>query len=386
MLHRAGDDRADLLDMAGGLGTGISELSDFLCDNSESFSGGSGPCSLNGGIDGNQIRRRGDGQDVFGQKIDLLHTSALFDRFIQNTHDFLRFRKDCFFVFLCGLLHLFRPPAHIHRVGGDCRAFPAHPAGIRLRVCSVVPDGSGVAGDFFKSGGQFIGQPGQLMYMVAGCSGTISDFSHDSSGAPGTVLKRLHGVPNRGDDGCPDDAESGKYKEKPCEQCGGAGYKRNKIYEGKAVSRRRSLPADRFVKGIDFFLSCISEKRYVAVGLRIGRLRPAVCTGTDKEDERVLKRVVIFQKHAVGFFLFRGDTGGVSGQLLIQPGLLFLDRSYQLDHGGMVSCNNVRQGQTMDLHHGTADIFQLCFADHMPVDNDPGIGVYVVDAKYRENI
>ncbi len=40
----------------------------------------------------------------------------------------------------------------------------------------------------------------------------------------------------------------------------------------------------------------------------------------------------------------------------------------------------------MDIHHGTADIFQFRLADHILIHNGSGIGVDIVDAEYRQKI
>lgn len=52
----------------------------------------------------------------------------------------------------------------------------------------------------------------------------------------------------------------------------------------------------------------------------------------------------------------------------------------------MVGGNDVRQSQTVNLHHGTTDIFQLCFADHMPVNDNSRIGIDIVNTEYCQNI
>ena len=100
----------------------------------------------------------------------------------------------------------------------------------------------------------------------------------------------------------------------------------------------------------------------------------------------MLEGVVVRQEGAVRLPVPFGHKALIIRQLAVQDGLLRLDFLDQADHGGVVRCHDVGQGQPVDVHHGAPDLLQLRLADHKLVHDGSRVGMDVVDAEYRQNI
>ena len=100
----------------------------------------------------------------------------------------------------------------------------------------------------------------------------------------------------------------------------------------------------------------------------------------------MLEGAVVLQQGAVDRLVLPAHKGLVVRQLSVQLRLLRLDLLDQADHGGVVRRHDVAEGQTVNVHHGAADVLQLRLTDHILVHNGPGVGVDVVDAEHRQEI
>ena len=165
----------------------------------------------------------------------------------------------------------------------------------------------------------------------------------------------------------PDDAEGGRHQKDPGDKGGGADDQGGDIDEGKPAAGGGGLTAHRGVEGVNVLLGGGAPGGHVAVGHVVGLLGLAVGAGADQINQGVLEAVVTAQQ-------------GVQG------GLLRLDLLDQPDHGGMVSCHDVGQGQAVNVHQGAPDLLQLPLADHVLVYNGARVGMDVVDAEHRQDI
>ena len=184
----------------------------------------------------------------------------------------------------------------------------------------------------------------------------------------------------------PDDAEGGRHQKDPGDKGGGADDQGGDIDEGKPAAGGGGLTAHRGVEGVNVLLGGGAPGGHVAVGHVVGLLGLAVGAGADQINQGVLEAVVTAQQGAVDLLVRPGGEGGVVAQLLVQSGLLRLDLLDQPDHGGMVSCHDVGQGQAVNVHQGAPDLLQLPLADHVLVYNGARVGMDVVDAEHRQDI